>query len=115
MITEAAFVGSENLPEEMSAVMDRPWNFVGVIQDHPPAVHCHCDKCNQRMPVRVCGGSEWAPSRTIRTICLRMYRFITDDMIEVYIYFGICQCGAVYWARSGPPFRRVRARTPQYV
>jgi hypothetical protein len=36
--------------------------------------------------------------------------FITDDMIEVVVYFGVCGgCDSVYWARQGPPFRRARA------
>jgi hypothetical protein len=44
---------------------------------------------------------------------LTRYVFVTDDMIEVLVYFGACpECAAIYWARSGPPFRRVRSCVP---
>ncbi len=39
------------------------------------------------------------------------HKFITDDMILVFVWFGVCErCEAVYWARSGPPFTRIRSR-----
>jgi hypothetical protein len=46
-------------------------------------------------------------------VSLTPRRFVTDDMLEVMVYFGICiECGAVYWARQGPPFRRLNAFVP---
>jgi hypothetical protein len=44
---------------------------------------------------------------------LRAFQFVTDDMLIVNVYFGVCgECGRVVWAKQGPPFKRARAFVP---
>jgi len=109
MISEAAFVGCRNLPESMARCFDVPWVFMGEVKADNRTIMMCCGKCNQRELV-LDGNPGWAKCKPLVAVVLRGYRFITDDMIEVMVYFGICEkCDLVYWARSGAPFRRVRA------
>jgi len=108
MISETAFIGCRNLPEGMACRFDVPWVFVGEIKTDKRLVATCCQKCNQSELVLV-GNPCRAKYKPLVVVSLRGYRFITDDMIEVMVYFGTCEkCGSVYWARSGAPFRRVR-------
>ena len=103
---ESAFLDSENVPAIMQGRFDVPWNFVGEVRTNASTMDCYCTKCNAS-PVTL-------RLRIVDHITviveLRGYMFVTDYMIEVVIYFGICRkCDGVFWARSGPPFRRARA------
>lgn len=112
MITETAFLDCENLPEAMAACFDRPWNFLGEVRGFAPYAMFYCKRCNRR-PVSVLRTAIVDCDEMITQVYLVGHKFITDDMIEVLVYFGTCdRCHDVYWARSGPPFRRVAARVP---
>ena len=104
MIQETAFLSCDNVPDKMRRQFDRPWQFVGEVEATQPVYRAVCRKCSETP--RICD------ARTIEksvwhAVTLDGYKFVTDDMIEVMVYFGVCDCGAVYWARQGPPFRRV--------
>lgn len=112
MITEAAFVGADNLPQCMAERLDVAWTFVGEVGNgfgrHVGRfmnVACNC------LRKRVSFGTSMSSmSFDISIVSMERHLFITDDMLEVWVYFGVCpECGKVYWARSGPPFRRARA------
>lgn len=98
IISETTFLNCENLPKEMAAALDRPWNFCGMVDWEVPDMGCLCIRCSK-------------PSWEL--VVMRGHRFITDDMISVMVYFGTCdRCHDVYWAHSGPPFRRVMSAVP---
>jgi hypothetical protein len=101
MITEATFVGAENLPPEIAAALDVPWTFLGEVppgQSPPRAFACsHGRDIFHQDP-------DWKQNE------LRRFVFLTDDMIEVSIWFGQCRtCQRVGWLRQGPPFIRARS------
>jgi len=108
MITETAFMDCENLPAEMASRFDVAWNFVGEVKTNLPHVRVLCHKCAPQVSVWIdaCNGSLEDEYMQVE---LRGHLFITEDMLEVVVYFGVCErCDAVYWARQGPPFRMVR-------
>ena len=111
MITETAFFNCDNLPPEMACRFDQPWTFIGEVKTNRLHIECHCSKCAREnskylwspatMPVPMC---------SMQLVSMGGRVFITDDMIEVVVYFGVCEkCDTVHWARSGPPFRRARS------
>lgn len=108
MITETAFIGCDNLPQEMAVRLDKGWTFVGEIKTNSLYHNCVCVKCSRR-PISYRARVERLEFRA-EVVSLRSYLFVNDDMIEVKVYFGVCEmCDSVYWGRSGPPFRRVRS------
>lgn len=109
MITETTFIGCDNLPPEMAAAFDVPWTFIGEIMDDRLWMAVQCLKCSQPQTftdIMLHKGR----FHDITTVCLRSHWFITGDRLEVLVFFGRCEtCGSVFWARRGPPFRRVRS------
>ena len=112
MITETAFVDCENTPAAMVGRFDDPWNFIGEVKTNHSSLRCYCEKCNR-------GDFQYSPKEApfeynpIPIVDMPGYLFVTTDMIEVMVYFGVCRdCDSVYWARSGPPFRRAKACVP---
>lgn len=99
MVTESTFVGCSNMPPEMAAKLDKPWHFAGEINPkHTGTLAVICKKCSS---------DSWHYCAT--TVRCESYKFVTDDMIVVRVYFGVCaDCDSVYWARQGPPFTRAR-------
>jgi hypothetical protein len=92
----------------MLGYFDQPWNFIGEIKldnKNVPNIECICNKCSK-------------PTFDFKLrendlmfihVHLESYIFITDEMLEVIVYFGVCQkCDSIYWARSGLPFRRAK-------
>ena len=109
MISETAFLNCENLPAEMSSAIDLPWNFLGEITDGRDFLRCVCLKCSPMPLPTAIVPLQFRDYRT-QTVDLRGHWFITGDMLEVLVFFGRCDwCGSVFWARRGPPFRRVRS------
>lgn len=110
MITETAFVGAENLPQEMARSLDKPWTFVGEVRSNRSVVECLCE-CQRRPCLTPSHSRHTAmvlPAK-MRITDLFGHDFITDDLLIVRVYFGVCvECGRVHWARQGPPFQRVR-------
>lgn len=109
MIKETAFIGCDNPPSVMAGRFDQPWNFIGEVKTDHRYFRCLCEKCNKREPVFVLQPmvNDFAPLVVVEC---EGYLFVTDDMIEVVVYFGVRnKCDSVYWARSGPPFRRARS------
>ena len=105
MIGETAFMDCDNLPEEMADSFDKPWNFVGEVKTNLTYLKVHCAKCN---PPRKIAPSKLPEPHMVHIVVLLEYPFVTGDMLEVRVYFGICdKCDGVYWARQGPPFKRV--------
>jgi len=108
MIRESHFVGCRDLPDDMAECLDKPWNFVGVVKYSCRVFSYQCTKCFVQPCFFYTPESIGQPLNDIVTLDCR--RFVTDDKIEVMVYFGTCnECGSVYWARSGPPFRRAKA------
>ena len=114
MIPETAFVHCESVPPEMAGRFDEPWHFVGEVYGDRSYVSVFCDRCRERSRPKVFVDlPSHRRSIKFQIIHLRGHLFITDDMIEVMVYFGICEeCDAVHWARQGPPFTRVRCCVP---
>lgn len=110
MIYETTFLDCVNVPPEMAAQFDRPWNFIGEMECDYPNMVCICEKCIPRPSMRRPQDYERISMEdTYMKVYMQGHLFITDDMIEVFVWFGVCErCSAVYWARSGPPFRRAR-------
>ena len=115
MISETTLLECENVPQEMAKRFDQPWFQIGTVPTgNLPCIREICQKCIDKQALT------YAPipissyrGVTFHTVDMRGYLFITDDMIEVMVYFGVCQdCDSVYWARSGPPFQRARAYKP---
>lgn len=114
VLTERMFVGCLGLPAVMAAELDRAWVFVG---EYPryffeegcrPSlwVLCQSRKCKPQMNWLETSGDVQDSFATIAN--LDRYLFITDDNLEVFIFFGKCaKCDTVYWARQGPPFSGV--------
>ena len=109
--TEAFFLECENCPPEMIEHFDRPWKFVAEVRGWREYINTTCKKCNKPRPVQFL---EEIPT-TIEDIryhlvAMKAYHFITDDLIEVTVYFGVCSnCSQAHWARQGPPFKRLRS------
>ena len=113
IIKETTFLDCDNLPAEMTNAFDRPWNYVGDIRPQQNGwVKAMCQECRREDPnclIKISATESVLPE-VLQVVTLKDYLFITDDRIEVRVYFGTCEdCGAVYWARQGPPFARVRA------
>lgn len=118
MISETALIHAENTPEIMRGTFDKPWNFVGEVKhSEPPGyLSAYCDKCNgsliSNLTHNLSIGPEPVPSSFV-PVHLDGFQFITDDMIEIIVYFGICpECQSIYWMRQGPPFQRARYLEP---
>jgi hypothetical protein len=118
LISETTLMDCENVPPEMVARFDQAWHFVGEVNaeqpsDPAPFMRAICKVCHQRPVLRYPANSGPITRDMVPYVEMRGYKFITDDMIEVMVYFGICEkCDRVYWARSGPPFRRARCMEP---
>jgi hypothetical protein len=115
MIKDSTFVGCENLPADMAKCLDLPWNDLGEVSAsivRRAYLEKACSKCSAKPCVAYTDEPiVQPPSFAIVHMPGRM--FVTDDMIEVVVFFGQChKCKAVYWARSGPPFKRARAFMP---
>ena len=107
MISETTLMDCENIPEEMCR-FDEPWHFVGEVQSGRPYLDIICGKCSPRPAIKVLADLDPSFISFVK-VSLRGYPFVTDDMIEVVVYFGICgDCDSAYWARQGPPFTRAR-------
>jgi hypothetical protein len=108
IMSEAMFVGCEGLPECMYQALDLPWNYVGdVLRKRPYGIQAICGKCSPRPSLFEPLPKSFKPFFVI--VDLAAYQFVTDDMLEITVYFGRCsKCGSVYWAKQGPPFRRAR-------
>ena len=113
MIRETSFLDCENCPEEMSSRFDVPWNFVGEVKGDRPYLVVACGKCRSDVfedIYKYKHDPKPTSAMTFVTVDLFGKLFVTDDMIEVMVYFGVCErCESVYWAREGPPFRRARS------
>jgi len=116
MISETHLLDCENLPPEMAATFDRSWHFVGEVRADVIYMEAICKGCLQvsqrAREVGLLDPAYWQRpiiKNQVRTVTMQRYLFFTDDMIEVYLYFGTCaECDGVYWARQGPPFNRAR-------
>lgn len=102
MVSESTLIGCENLPQEMAERFDQPWFFVGEISNtRGMMMAAVCQKCEAH--------NRYLDSMSYRTLTLIGHPFITDDMLEVIVYFGVCgECDSAHWARQGPPFKRAR-------
>ncbi len=112
ILSESAFVGAKNLPECMAECLDLPWRYVGEVKEHGRNwVQAICRKCDLERDI--CEPSKMEFKTAFTVVNLDRYLLITDDMLEVYVFFGRCKkCGSIYWAKSGPPFRYARACVP---
>ena len=113
MISDYGIANCEGLPPELTALLDRPWHFLGEInpRDDAPSTRavCQCD----RSEIKPLGEMDLLVEPTRNEVVMQRYKFVTDDMIEVICFIGACQkCPKVHWARLGPPFRRVRSFVP---
>lgn len=109
MISETAFINCENIPADMRGQFDKPWYFVGEAHAKAPYVQCLCKKCNKP----ACYWKIDDPIKMMQIVYMPAHQFITDDMLLVIVFFGVCDaCGTVHWARSGAPFKRVRSCVP---
>lgn len=107
MISETSIMASENVPPEMTCRFDQPWVFIGEDISNRPYIRCTCRKCNRRPVNFAC--DRQPDSVEVFDVLLKGFIFITDDMIECIVYFGVCEhCDTVHWARQGPPFKRAR-------
>lgn len=111
MISETTFLDCENISIEMSSRFDQPWTFVGEVKKEVNYLKARCEKCNRyHNPVEINFNSITAINDVITTVMLKSYLFITDDKLEVIIFFGVCEkCDTVHWARQEPPFKRARS------
>lgn len=108
MISETTLMDCENVPPEMASRFDRPWHFLGEVKTKRPWLQATCNRCDDR-PSLFASPPSRLGDETYQIVELKGYLFITDDRLEVVVYFGVCPgCDAVYWARQGPPFRRAR-------
>ncbi len=114
MISETAFLDCEDTPPEMVEQFDRPWHFLGEVKGELPSVmKAYCGRCHVIHFEPPQATSQPCRPSSFQVVDLPGHQFITDDMIQVVVYFGVCgNCGAVFWARQGPPFRRVRRLVP---
>jgi len=98
----------------MAARLDEPWVFVGEVKGDRYAVRAICRKCTARptyAPLSVYD----RPQAIYYEVDMRGYLFVTDDMIECMVYFGVCRkCDSVHWARQGPPFKRAHCLVPAH-
>lgn len=105
MISELGIARSHNLPAEINGALDEPWQFAGEVKGRRPWVDVFCEHCN-RMEIPL---GRPTPPKMLTIVTLKGYRFITDDLMEVIVYFGRCdECNRCFWARSGPPFTHAR-------
>ena len=110
MISETTLVGCENLPTEMAARLDEPWVFVGEVKGDRSHQCATCNKCKPTFATFAI-----AHPFAFEIVEMKGYLFITDDMIECMVYFGVCsKCNSVHWARQGPPFKRARCLVPSF-
>ena len=100
----------ENVPPEMLGRFDQPWTFVGEVKGDRPYLQALCKRCEERnRPMLFSADPSPLYNVVYQIVDLVGHLFITDDMIEVVVYFGVCgECDAVHWARQGPPFKRAR-------
>lgn len=112
MNTETTLINCENVPSEMVGRFDQPWHFVGEVEGDRHYLRTICKKCDEQRAIR---SVLWSPEtslierETFETVDMQGHLFITDDMIECVVYFGVChKCDSVHWARQGPPFKRAR-------
>jgi hypothetical protein len=114
MIREEQFIHMRDIPEEMRGTFDLPWMYGGeVLRNDLRFVEALCKniRCNPLPEAKLVG--EWTMPKFLPPVIARMnnYAFLTDDYIIVNIYFGRCpKCGAVYWMKSAPPFKRLISR-----
>lgn len=109
MINETTFLDTENLPPEIVGRFDEPWYFIGEVKRDVPWLQAPCSRCGRNRRVARYDPSQDIRLDTFQIVQLKAYTIITDDYIEVIIYWGTCaKCGQVAWARQGPPFSRVR-------
>lgn len=106
MISETELMDMENLPPEMANSFDRPWHFLGEVNNgFTNLVNAIC-KCSTQSLFSPCVS---VTEDDFLVMDMKAYKFITGDMIEVIVWFGVCEtCGRVTWARQGPPFKRAR-------
>jgi len=108
MIRETDFF-QRGCPPEIRETLDMPWHFLGVV----PANSAHrahlalCTSCcNVNFQISPCR-SPCKSDTTDPVVNLLPYHLLTDDLLQVLVYWGRCGgCGRVYWAQTGPPFRR---------
>jgi hypothetical protein len=101
----------ENPPEAMRGQFDRPWNYIGDVKTNSRFLNMIC-KC-QKHGTLIYPENEIPEPKQLSILTLSGYQFITDDMLEVMVFFGVCaECQRVYWGKQGPPFRRARAFVP---
>lgn len=110
MISESAFIGCENCPEVMKGQFDKPWHYLGDVKPGQHFLNVVC-KC-QQAPLNFLAEVHEVPE-PMEIMSLRPFTFVTDDMLIVIVYFGVCgECGRVVWAKEGPPFKRARSFVP---
>ncbi len=106
IITDCNIIGAEGCPEEIAAAGNEPWRFLGEVPWRRPSVEVICPNCSPRPCVIP------RPHEMFDVVCsmhLDGHKFVTEDMLEVIVYWGRCpRCRRVSWARSGPPFRYAR-------
>ena len=108
MITKEMLVGCEGLPPVIGDRLDRPWRFIGEVSGlRNQPMKCVCMSCLRRKRGLNVYSSQ--PSTVELAVTMDPYLFVSDDMLEVMVYFGVCkECDSVYWARQGPPYGRER-------
>ncbi len=108
MITPEMLIDCQGLLPEIRATFDLPWEFLGEVRPGRPSIKAICGRCSPRNfsfnPFLRC---------VMSMVHLQSFLVVTDDMIEVELFWGQCErCKSVLWARSGPPFRRARCYVP---
>ena len=116
ILPETAFLDCENVPSEMAECFDKPWYFVGEVTGVRPHLQYICNRCSARRMPSLFDVNALTDYEPIHVVAMRGHRFITDDMLEVVVYFGVCEhCGRVHWARQGPPFKRARRLVTEFT
>ena len=103
LIDDSAFTRCDNLPKELSARLDRPWQFAGIADGTMPILFYPCKVCHtRRMIVYLKLDAARAKFEQLLIVDLRPWLFITDRADVVVIYLGLCQdCDQVCWATHG--------------
>lgn len=109
-----AIVSARACPEHIRACGDVPWHYAGDIAPGRPrsgiSVICKCcaPRLNDISVVR--------PTGTLMYVDIAGTQWITSDLLEITVYWGRCtRCGAVHWAKQGPPFTRLMRYCPVSV
>ena len=112
MLSESAFLHCHNCPEIMRGQFDKPWHYLGDVKPGQHYLNVIC-KCQQKLPALAFIKETPVEFKPMPMMSLRSFKFVTDDMLIINVFFGVCEeCGRVVWAKEGPPFHRAKAFVP---